>query len=157
VPETYVHRIGRTARAGAEGLAISFCSRDERPFLKDIEKLTKQQIASMPLAFDATPEPRSAEPRSGEARTPEHRGADHREHRGASHRPGKPRHGKAGPQGESKRGEAKRGDHRKGPHGKPAPRAGSPAPGSPAALAQAVARRDRDNAGPVRFGERAGA
>ena len=44
VPETYVHRIGRTARAGAEGVAISLCSQDERPFLKDIEKLIRMQI-----------------------------------------------------------------------------------------------------------------
>ncbi len=38
VPETYVHRIGRTGRAGHEGAAISFCSSDERPLLNDIEK-----------------------------------------------------------------------------------------------------------------------
>ncbi|CAM4264726.1 DEAD/DEAH box helicase [Flavobacterium terrigena] len=44
IPETYVHRIGRTGRAGNEGLAISFCSKDELPFWKDIEKLTRQQI-----------------------------------------------------------------------------------------------------------------
>ncbi len=40
VPETYVHRIGRTGRAGCEGMAVSFCSEDERPLLKDIQKLT---------------------------------------------------------------------------------------------------------------------
>jgi ATP-dependent RNA helicase RhlE len=39
VPESYVHRIGRTARAGAAGMAISFCSPDERPLLRDIERL----------------------------------------------------------------------------------------------------------------------
>lgn len=44
IPESYVHRIGRTGRAGASGLAISFCMLEERPFLKDIEKLIKQQI-----------------------------------------------------------------------------------------------------------------
>jgi len=44
IPETYVHRIGRTGRAGNEGLAISFCGKDELPFWKDIEKLTRQQI-----------------------------------------------------------------------------------------------------------------
>ena len=44
VPETYVHRIGRTGRAGAEGRALSFCDRDEFPYLKDIRKLTEQQI-----------------------------------------------------------------------------------------------------------------
>lgn len=40
VPETYVHRIGRTGRAGHDGTAIAFCSEDERPLLKDIQKLT---------------------------------------------------------------------------------------------------------------------
>jgi ATP-dependent RNA helicase RhlE len=44
IPETYVHRIGRTGRAGNSGLAISFCGRDEQPYLKDIEKLIRMQI-----------------------------------------------------------------------------------------------------------------
>ncbi|MEL6836047.1 MAG: DEAD/DEAH box helicase [Bacteroidota bacterium] len=44
VPETYVHRIGRTGRAEASGLAISFCDVEERPYLKDIQKLIRQQI-----------------------------------------------------------------------------------------------------------------
>ena len=44
VPETYVHRIGRTGRASASGISISFCDVEERPYLKDIEKLIKQQI-----------------------------------------------------------------------------------------------------------------
>jgi ATP-dependent RNA helicase RhlE len=44
VPETYVHRIGRTGRAGASGIAISFCEAEERPFLKDIQKLIGKQI-----------------------------------------------------------------------------------------------------------------
>jgi ATP-dependent RNA helicase RhlE len=39
IPETYVHRIGRTGRAGADGIAISFCESEERPYLKDIIKL----------------------------------------------------------------------------------------------------------------------
>ncbi len=41
VPETYVHRIGRTGRAGASGIAISFCDTEEREYLKDIQKLIK--------------------------------------------------------------------------------------------------------------------
>ena len=39
IPETYVHRIGRTGRAGAEGTALSFCDFEEKEFLADIEKL----------------------------------------------------------------------------------------------------------------------
>lgn len=46
VPESYVHRIGRTARAGADGIAIAFCDREERSLLRDIEKVTRQQIPS---------------------------------------------------------------------------------------------------------------
>lgn len=44
VPETYVHRIGRTARAGADGVAISFCSSEEREYLAGIEKLNRKKI-----------------------------------------------------------------------------------------------------------------
>lgn len=44
VPETYVHRIGRTGRAGASGIAISFCDYEEKIFLKDIQKLINQLI-----------------------------------------------------------------------------------------------------------------
>jgi superfamily II DNA/RNA helicase len=44
VPESYVHRIGRTARAGAEGVAISFCGHEERAYLRDIERLIRMTI-----------------------------------------------------------------------------------------------------------------
>ncbi|MDD3037609.1 DEAD/DEAH box helicase [Bacteroides sp.] len=44
VPETYVHRIGRTGRAGHEGTAISFCESEELPYLKDIQKLIGKNI-----------------------------------------------------------------------------------------------------------------
>ena len=49
VPEQYVHRIGRTARAGLDGIAVSFCAPDEKPYLKDIEKLTRQKVDVLPL------------------------------------------------------------------------------------------------------------
>ena len=52
VPEQYVHRIGRTARAGADGIAIAFCSHDERGLLRDIERTTRQKIAIAPLPAD---------------------------------------------------------------------------------------------------------
>jgi superfamily II DNA/RNA helicase len=44
IPESYVHRIGRTARAGAEGVAISFCDHEERAYLRDIERLIRMTI-----------------------------------------------------------------------------------------------------------------
>lgn len=44
IPETYVHRIGRTGRAGLDGIAISFCNIDEKPYLKDIEKLIGKPV-----------------------------------------------------------------------------------------------------------------
>lgn len=49
VAEQYVHRIGRTARNGADGIAIAFVSGDERGLLKDIERLTKVKPVPMPL------------------------------------------------------------------------------------------------------------
>jgi ATP-dependent RNA helicase RhlE len=58
VPEQYVHRIGRTARAGADGIAIAFCSHEERGNLRDIERTTRQKIdvAPLPADFMATAE-----------------------------------------------------------------------------------------------------
>ncbi len=44
ISETYVHRIGRTGRAGNSGLAISFCGKDEKPYWQDIEKLIRMKI-----------------------------------------------------------------------------------------------------------------
>lgn len=44
VPETYVHRIGRTGRAGRDGVAFSFCDAEEVPYLKDIQKLIGKEI-----------------------------------------------------------------------------------------------------------------
>ncbi|MGE5501369.1 MAG: DEAD/DEAH box helicase [Ignavibacteriales bacterium] len=46
VPEAYVHRIGRTARAGATGIAIAFCGEEERTLLRDIQRVTRQTIPS---------------------------------------------------------------------------------------------------------------
>jgi ATP-dependent RNA helicase RhlE len=44
IPETYIHRIGRTGRAGRDGIALSFCDSEERLYLRDIERLTHQHI-----------------------------------------------------------------------------------------------------------------
>ncbi len=84
VPESYVHRIGRTARAGAEGMAISFCDREERAFLRDIERLTRQKVPVMEGPADlATLPPMEAEergPRQGrpQGQRPENRNGGQR-------------------------------------------------------------------------------
>jgi len=44
IPETYIHRIGRTGRAGVDGIALSFCDTEEREYLKDIYKLISKPI-----------------------------------------------------------------------------------------------------------------
>ena len=96
--ESYVHRIGRTARAGASGIALSFCDGSERGQLKSIERLTNQRLAVLqvpanedmpqPVAAPSRqPEPEERSERRGESRG--HRGprGGHRsEHRGSEHR-----------------------------------------------------------------------
>jgi superfamily II DNA/RNA helicase len=62
VPETYVHRIGRTARAGAAGTAISLCDAEELPFLRDIEKLIRRSIPATDHRPAAAPHHRPAAP-----------------------------------------------------------------------------------------------
>lgn len=61
-PETYVHRIGRTGRAGAKGLAISFCDMDEQKYLRNIERLLRRQVpVNRAIKLDFPPQPRSGE------------------------------------------------------------------------------------------------
>jgi ATP-dependent RNA helicase RhlE len=75
VPEQYVHRIGRTARAGAEGIAISFVADDERPYLKAIERTAKVKLEIVPLPenfMEAVRNlPKPAPPRKGKPQTSE--------------------------------------------------------------------------------------
>ena len=66
VPEQYVHRIGRTARAGADGIAIAFCAPDERGNLRDIERTTRQRLPLVAAARRTSrpaPKPSSASSR----------------------------------------------------------------------------------------------
>ncbi len=82
-PETYVHRIGRTARAGAEGTAYSFCAADERSYLNAIQKLIATQIQVMDHALHSE----TAKNATGSAAMPAPRGSRGR-HSGHSNRGG---------------------------------------------------------------------
>ena len=82
VAEQYVHRIGRTARAGAAGIAIAFCSDEERPLLRDIEKLTRQKPIPVPL-----PEGFVAEAARLKAARPAESHREERDERLRGHRP----------------------------------------------------------------------
>lgn len=122
VPESYVHRIGRTARAGNNGMAISLCSDDERSLLKDIQKVTRQIIPSFDRRNDKTLAQATAmadalvpkdagkgedpihgqkQGRGGDSRRPQGRGRP----QGQGHSHGKGRGAHDGAQGEQ-RGEA---------------------------------------------------
>jgi ATP-dependent RNA helicase RhlE len=79
VPETYVHRIGRTGRAGASGVALSFCDDEERPYLVDIERLIRKHVPRAeghPYAA-APPPPTELEPRAGRRHAAPARPAGH--------------------------------------------------------------------------------
>ena len=82
-PETYVHRIGRTARAGASGTAISFCDAEEMPNLKAIEKLIRRQIPVKKMnGLPQSPKPQAQKPVQTErpkfeAQQPRYRRAPH--------------------------------------------------------------------------------
>ena len=63
-PESYVHRIGRTARAGAAGVALSLCDAGEREYLRDIEKLTRRRLTVVEHRRPAQPARPQANPRA---------------------------------------------------------------------------------------------
>jgi ATP-dependent RNA helicase RhlE len=101
IPESYVHRIGRTARAGAEGIAVSLCSGEERAFLRDIERLTRQTIASTNRTGDtglAVVAPTRSTPRQHAPNGHAHGG-----HRGNGSKPGAHKHAAHKPGGQKKR------------------------------------------------------
>ncbi len=81
-PESYVHRIGRTARAGKDGMAVAFCDDSERNLLRQVERLIRQPIPVLKgHPFEAAAQPsRDARPNLGD-------GIDR------PHRPGGTRHG----------------------------------------------------------------
>ena len=107
IPESYVHRIGRTARAGAEGVAISFCDHEERAYLRDIERLIRMTIPATDRR--AGKPPAHAAPHHAANRKngrPHHRGKhqQHRQkgnhgHHSARPQPHHAEHGKGEPNG----------------------------------------------------------
>jgi ATP-dependent RNA helicase RhlE len=89
-PESYVHRIGRTARAGGTGIAISFCDSSERAYLRDIERIIRMKIE---LVAHDLPELTPEQLKAAEERRPPH--GRSRNHGG---------HGKPGPKGGHRHG-----------------------------------------------------
>ncbi|MFZ4723251.1 MAG: DEAD/DEAH box helicase [Phycisphaerales bacterium] len=116
-PEAYVHRIGRTARAGASGVAITFCDDEERGLLKQVEKLTKANIERKQVPADLVALPKPAAGKGGPTHQPHGGGrgsqpsGGHGGGHGGGGRGGKKRGGRGGkPSG-------KHGGHHGGSHG----------------------------------------
>jgi ATP-dependent RNA helicase RhlE len=117
-PETYVHRIGRTARAGADGIAIALCESEEKPLLRDIERLIGKKIptASGPLvdaAFKA-----AALARAEEAKNPQP----------VYERPERPERGFRGNRGQRDRQDGQKAGGERKPRGEQGDRARRDAP-----------------------------
>jgi ATP-dependent RNA helicase RhlE len=142
VPESYVHRIGRTARAGAEGIAIAFCAPDERPLLRDIERTIRQQVPVMSHALSlAAPQPGERPQRA--LQRPQHQKPGKRPHQ----------HGKGGWTPIGKQGE-QRGSGKNRHHGGK-PSGGTSAPkrsGKPSWMQQIGGKSGNRNRPAVRFG-----
>jgi len=102
VPEQYVHRIGRTARAGREGIAVSFVADDEKPYLRSIEKLTRVKATVEPLPENflkemaRLPKPKAEERPERPARPQGQRRPDQRRHDGERPAGGPPRRRRGG-------------------------------------------------------------
>ena len=94
IPESYVHRIGRTARAGAEGIAISFCDYEEAPFLRDIERLIRMAIPAIDRRTGQRPAHRPAQQNAGNRNggRPHRNGHQQRGHGGGNGGGGNGRH-----------------------------------------------------------------
>ena len=121
-PESYVHRIGRTARAGGEGIAISFCDSAEKGYLRDIEKLTRNKIEVVPHDLPPPTEADLAQERALNQRPPHahkhgkpgghkhggHKPGGHKPHNGGGHRAEGQQHGGQKPGGQQPGGPQKK-------------------------------------------------
>jgi ATP-dependent RNA helicase RhlE len=150
VPEDYVHRIGRTARAGSTGSAVSLVSPDEISYLRDIEKLLKRKIDVVePPKYEikegthtprseANGETREYQPHQDPRRRPEHRRSG-----GGGGGRGRPNHSGGGRHGGGQRGGspgAGRADHSAYMQGSDAPRSDAPRADAPRSDAHPGAR-----------------
>ncbi|ABY30965.1 MULTISPECIES: DEAD/DEAH box helicase [Methylorubrum] len=146
VPESYVHRIGRTARAGAEGQAISFCNDEERAYLRDIERTTRQKIpvGGFPEGFVPPTRQEAQDNAAEEARRPP------RQPQGRpGQRQGRPGGGRG--QGGEGRGEPRAHEARGGrPGGQPGHRQDQRAAGAPRPDGQRQDQRRPERAGEAR-------
>ena len=140
IAESYVHRIGRTARAGRAGIAISFCDEGENEYLRDIQKLIKQRIptkrlqdldkgAATPNAGQSSPKPKqpsgsdNSTKRTRQRPDPRHAPGPYansdevrtRNHRRKDEEPRR-RKGEARPGGHTERKPSQKGAHQKGLH-----------------------------------------
>jgi ATP-dependent RNA helicase RhlE len=116
VPENYVHRIGRTARAGAEGIAIAFCSPEEREELQAVERLIRIRIPVRPVPAGIS-HPAPAGPSAPPQARPHAPAAHPHAHHPRPHPAPPPRHGHPAPQAS--------------PAGSPAPHGQAPHPVAP--------------------------
>ncbi|WP_437900631.1 DEAD/DEAH box helicase [Sorangium sp. So ce124] len=146
IPESYVHRIGRTARAGASGVALSFCDSEERAYLADIERLIQKRLPL--LADPGVPvfqiDPRPASQSHGQARPqaqgrPQGQGRPHPHGQARPQGQGRPQ-GQARPQGQGRphpQGQARpQGQGRPHPQGQARPQAQPSAQAQPPARSQ---------------------
>ena len=171
IPDSYVHRIGRTARAGAEGMAVSFCAVDERPYLRDIERLIRQSVpvadagplrSSVPMGRSAAPASQgqgqrpggqSAHPRSHTSPRPQH---DNQRPAQPSQGHGQRRHGAASGSGRDGQSQGQRqgqGQGQRSGQQRPSHAQGQPAPRSTHDVMQRGfrgAEAERDEGLPVR-------
>jgi ATP-dependent RNA helicase RhlE len=127
VPESYVHRIGRTARAGANGIAISFCEGEDRPLLRAIEKLIRITIPATDQRgvktepSDEAPAPRQSRPQGRPQGRPEGRSEGRRD--GAPRGNSRPGGNGGGRRSEHRAGEARPSENKAG--GRPPRREGN--------------------------------
>ena len=93
IPESYVHRIGRTARAGREGVAISFCDHEERAYLRDIERLIRMTLPATDRRTgrqEQHPAPHHAANRPNDSRPHRNKHKARRGNGGNGHKAGRP-------------------------------------------------------------------